>query len=94
MVERACPLRPARRVPRRRCSLALLALSAALALGLAYGAPARAASPPVTRTHLKVGQKAPNFKLLSDKWRPTDLSSELGKHNVLLAFYVLAFTPG
>lgn len=48
----------------------------------------------IARTTLKVGQAAPNFTLLSDQWKPVQLSDFRGKSQVILAFYVLAFTPG
>lgn len=72
----------------------VLAVAVALVLVCGWSLTAQAANPPIARTHLKVGETAPNFTLLSDHWLPTTLRSELGKHNVLLAFYVLAFTPG
>ncbi len=71
-----------------------VALVMALVWSCGFVIPARAATSPIARTHLKVGEKAPDFTLLSDHWKPVSLKSELGKHNVLLAFYVLAFTPG
>lgn len=43
---------------------------------------------------LKVGDKAPDFTLLSDEWKPVKLSDFQGKKNVLLAVYILAFTGG
>ncbi len=45
-------------------------------------------------TTLKVGDMAPDFTLLSDQWKPVKLSDYRGKQNVMLAFYVLAFTGG
>ena len=41
---------------------------------------------------LAVGDKAPDFTLLSDDWKEVKLSDFLGKKNVVLVFYVLAFT--
>jgi len=43
---------------------------------------------------LKVGDTAPDFTLLSDKWKTVKLSEFRGKKNVFLAVYVLAFTGG
>jgi len=43
---------------------------------------------------LKVGDKAPDFTLTDTNWKPVKLSDFLGKKNVVLAFYVLAFTGG
>jgi len=48
----------------------------------------------VAKTSLKVGDHAPDFTLLSDKWEPVKLSDFRGKKNVFLAVYVLAFTGG
>lgn len=38
------------------------------------------------------GDKAPDFTLLSDDWKEVKLSDYRGKKNVVLVFYVLAFT--
>lgn len=43
---------------------------------------------------LKVGDKAPDFTLPDQFGKPVSLSQFLGKKNVVLAFYVLAFTGG
>jgi AhpC/TSA family len=48
----------------------------------------------VAKVSLKVGDKAPDFNLLSDQWKPVKLSDYQGKKNVFLAVYVLAFTGG
>jgi peroxiredoxin len=48
----------------------------------------------VAKTTLKVGDVAPDFSLPSDKWEQVKLSDYRGKKNVILAFYVLAFTGG
>lgn len=45
-------------------------------------------------THLKVGDPAPDFTLPDQNRQPVSLSSFKGKKNVVLAFYVLAFTSG
>lgn len=50
--------------------------------------------PEVARTHLKVGDMAPDFTLPSTTGGRVTLSDHRGKHNVILAFYVLAFTGG
>jgi cytochrome oxidase Cu insertion factor (SCO1/SenC/PrrC family) len=55
---------------------------------------ARAQEEAVAKTNLKVGETAPDFSLLSDKWEQVKLSDYRGKKNVILAFYVLAFTGG
>jgi len=43
---------------------------------------------------LKVGDKAPDFTLPDQNGNKISLSQYLGKKNVVLAFYVLAFTGG
>ena len=43
---------------------------------------------------LKVGDKAPDFTLPDQDGKPYSLSQFQGKENVVLAFYVLAFTGG
>ena len=61
------------------------------------GAPAAAASPQqpsVPQTHLKVGDRAPDFELTDTEGQKVRLSDFRGKKNVVLAFYVLAFTGG
>jgi peroxiredoxin len=49
-------------------------------------------SPP--KTNLKVGEPAPDFTLPSTTGEKVKLSDFKGKKNVVLAFYVLAFTGG
>src|SRR3712207_5549657 len=63
----------------------------------AANAPAAVSSPqqpsaPVT--HLKVGDRAPDFELTDTEGQKVRLSDFRGKKNVVLAFYVLAFTGG
>jgi AhpC/TSA family len=48
----------------------------------------------VAKLSLKVGDRAPDFTLLSDQWKTVKLSDFHGKKNVFLAVYVLAFTGG
>lgn len=55
---------------------------------------ATAAQPQPPKTHLKVGQPAPEFALTDTTGKPVKLSDFKGKKNVVLAFYVLAFTGG
>ena len=63
--------------------------------------PLFASSPPtsqkkdeVAKISLKVGDTAPDFSLLSDQWKPVKLSDYRGKKNVVVAFYIFAFTGG
>ena len=53
-----------------------------------------AAPPAAPRTHLKVGDPAPDFTLVNTKGERVSLSDFKGRKNVVLAFYVLAFTGG
>jgi cytochrome oxidase Cu insertion factor (SCO1/SenC/PrrC family) len=57
-------------------------------------APAQPATPQAPKTHLKVGQAAPDFTLPDTGGKPIKLSDFKNKKNVVLAFYVLAFTGG
>jgi cytochrome oxidase Cu insertion factor (SCO1/SenC/PrrC family) len=52
------------------------------------------AAPAAPQTTLKVGQPAPDFTLTDTAGKPIKLSDFKGKKNVILAFYVLAFTGG
>jgi peroxiredoxin Q/BCP len=71
------------------CPGLLIALSfAVLAQQSSQPAPA---SP---KTHLKVGDAAPDFTLKGTDGKDYKLSEFKGKKNVVLAFYVLAFTGG
>ena len=45
-------------------------------------------------TKVKVGETAPDFTLNDHNNKPVKLSDFRGKKNVVLAFYVLAFTGG
>jgi peroxiredoxin len=71
-----------------------------IALGLLVAAALAAPVTPqveksqVAKMTLKVGDRAPDFTLLSDQWKTVKLSDYRGKKNVFLAVYVLAFTGG
>jgi cytochrome oxidase Cu insertion factor (SCO1/SenC/PrrC family) len=56
--------------------------------------PSQPARPPAPKTHLKVGDAAPDFTLPATDNKTYTLSEFKGKKNVVLAFYVLAFTGG
>lgn len=66
-------------------SLALLAVLCSAAL---------AQQGPPVKTHLKVGNPAPDFTLRATDGKTYKLSDFKGKKNVVLAIYVLAFTGG
>ena len=80
--------------------LVTAALAAAQTTPAPSPTPARPAAPAPPKTHLKVGDAAPDFNLPSTivgadnrsvRYKLSDLK---GKKNVVLAFYVLAFTGG
>ena len=48
----------------------------------------------INHTSLKPGDMAPDFTLLDNNWKKIHLADYRGKKNVVLAFYVLAFTGG
>ena len=50
--------------------------------------------PAAPQTQLKVGDRAPDFELTDTEGQKVRLSDFRGKKNVVLAFYVLAFTGG
>ena len=50
--------------------------------------------PTAPQTQLKVGDRAPDFELTDTEGQKVRLSDYRGKKNVVLAFYVLAFTGG
>ena len=50
--------------------------------------------PAAPQTQLKVGDPAPDFALTDTEGQTVRLSDFRGKKNVVLAFYVLAFTGG
>lgn len=66
--------------------------SLALSLFLAAAPMLLAQAPP--KTHLKVGDVAPDFTLPSTTGKQVTLSEFRGKKNVVLAFYPAAFTGG
>jgi peroxiredoxin Q/BCP len=50
--------------------------------------------PSAPQTQLKVGDRAPDFELTDTEGQKVRLGDFRGKKNVVLAFYVLAFTGG
>ena len=66
-------------------------------LSFAQQQPAPAQQQPnrtIAHTNLKVGDMAPDFTLPDNNFKQVKLSDFRGKKNVILAFYVLAFTGG
>ena len=78
--------------------LILAAIMVALAVGaLGQVTPTPTPKPaptPVPYDKLKVGDMAPDFTLPDLKGTKVKLSDFRGKNNVVLAFYVFAFTGG
>jgi peroxiredoxin (alkyl hydroperoxide reductase subunit C) len=75
----------------------IVAMAFALVMALSvlsFAAQAQDQQAAITTTNLKVGDVAPNFSLPSDQRSSVSLDSFRGKKNVILAFYVLAFTGG
>jgi cytochrome oxidase Cu insertion factor (SCO1/SenC/PrrC family) len=73
-----------------RCiNIAVLALAMT---GAALSQAKPAAPPPEPK--VKVGNVAPDFTLLDQNRKEVKLSDFRGKKNVVLAFYVFAFTGG
>jgi len=63
--------------------------------GVATDSNNSASQPPAApQTQLKVGDRAPDFALTDTEGQTVKLSDFRGKKNVVLAFYVLAFTGG
>jgi cytochrome oxidase Cu insertion factor (SCO1/SenC/PrrC family) len=77
-----------KRIAGSLCALAMLCF--------AMPAPAQQQQPQpaIAKTNLKVGDVAPDFTLPNQAFKPVKLSDFRGKKNVVLAFYVLAFTGG
>lgn len=72
----------------------IFAAGLALLLGIA-GLAAQEPKPAVRQTRtLKVGDPAPDFSLPDQNGTIVRLSDFRGKQNVVLAFFVLAFTSG
>jgi cytochrome oxidase Cu insertion factor (SCO1/SenC/PrrC family) len=62
--------------------------------GAQAGASPQQQQPSAPQTHLKVGDRAPDFELTDTEGQKVRLDDYRGKKNVVLAFYVLAFTGG
>ena len=68
--------------------LAALIVAGTLLSPIAKAAPKEAAARP------KVGDMAPDFKLQADNGKEISLADYRGKKQVVLAFYIFAFTGG
>ena len=69
----------------------ILGFTAFIAFAVSAFGQAAPAPPPMT---LKVGEMAPDFTLPDTTGKKVTLSEFRGKNNVVLAFFVLAFTGG
>lgn len=78
----------------RYLSVAVLLIAGATASLAQGGQPAATPAPTPVPLKLKVGDVAPDFTLPNLKGEKVTLSSFRGKSNVVLAFYVFAFTGG
>ena len=79
----------------RRTAVALVSLLALAApLGGRAFAQGKEAPPPPPPLSFKVGDEAPDFTLPDDAGNKVTLSSFKGQKNVVLAFYIFAFTGG
>ncbi len=74
--------------------VAVLALLATAAFAQEQPQAPKPAAPPAIKTHLKVGDKAPDLKLVGVDGKTVELKKLKGKSNVVLAFYPKAFTGG
>ena len=79
-------------MPRNQIKYMRLLMS--LVLLAVFGVVALAQQPTPPKTHLKVGDPAPEFSLRATDGKAYKLSDFKGKKNVVLAIYVLAFTGG
>lgn len=75
-------------------TLAAVIAAGDVAITLGQARPQQQPQPAMAKTHLKAGDMAPDFKLKDQNGKSVRLSKFRGKKNVVLAFYVLAFTGG
>ena len=69
-------------------------LAAFLVSLFSIAAAAQATAPAASAAKFKVGDMAPDFTLVDTAGQKVKLSDFRGKSNVVLAFYVFAFTGG
>ena len=79
---------------KKRLLMSLVLLVVLNLVALAQQPPAKTAPQAPPKTHLKVGDPAPDFTLRATDGKTYKLSDFKGKKNVVLAIYVLAFTGG
>ena len=79
---------------RQLVSLSALVLLLGVFLVGASAAQSQAKAGPPPEPTSKVGETAPDFTLLDQNRKEVKLSDFRGKKNVVLAFYVFAFTGG
>ncbi len=78
----------------RRAWISMLFIFVCVASVLGQQTTTTTQQPAPPKTHLQVGQAAPEFTLTDTAGKEVKLSDFKGKKNVVLAFYVLAFTGG
>ena len=71
-----------------------LVLGAALSGAAVQQTSQQQKAPPMPEPKIKVGDMAPDFTLRDQNRKEVKLSDFRGKKNVVLAFYVFAFTGG
>ncbi len=76
----------------RKPLLAILLLSLAVASSTQQKEAPKEAPPPAPK--IKIGHRAPDFTLKDQNGHDVSLAGFRGKKNVVLAFYVFAFTGG
>ncbi len=76
----------------KKLIFALAAIAGFASFAFSQGTPTAAPTPPPMT--LKVGDMAPDFTLPDTAGNKVKLSDFRGKNNVVLAFFVLAFTGG
>lgn len=69
-------------------------IAAVIAVVLCASAAAQSPTPTPSTSKFKVGDMAPDFTLTDTAGQKVKLSDFRGKSNVVLAFYVFAFTGG
>jgi hypothetical protein len=84
------PLKPAESETMRQTPIAVL-LACSLATAVTSGQTQKESAPPAS--NVKVGSVAPDFTLVDQSGQPHSLHDYRGKKNVIVAFYLWAFSP-